>query len=232
MKTHMQDVGRLRLASLLTLLLAVCGQLTITRADSNTLNPGGSIIPVASGPGVSSGAMLLYSTNIFYNSGTISGYLISDVYTNDANNPYHGLTFTYEVTLSTNSIHSADYFAVSSYANILPIDVTYDGTSSGQAPLLAQRSQTSTDGGEDLNFNFGSGLVQGSQSTVIDVDTGANVWFAGIASVTDDLTASNLPTLGPGILPVPEPSEISLLGPMAAVGLFALSYARGRRNRK
>ena len=230
MKSQMQNVRRLYLASLLTLLLAVLGQLSIMRADPNTLNPGGSIIPVASGPGVSSGAVLLFSTNVAWTtaSPSINGTLISDVYSNDANNPYSGLTFTYQLLLSSNSLHTADYFAISSYAGILPIDVTSDGTSSGQAPLLATRSQASTDGGEDVNFNFGAGISPNGQSTVIDIDTASGLWFLGIASVTDDLTAPNIVTLAPAIAPVPEPSEIAF---MAAGGLFALGYVRRWRNR-
>jgi hypothetical protein len=213
MKTQMQDVRLLRLASFLTLLLAVCGHLSVAQADSNALNPGGSILPVASGPGLGAGATLLFSTNVTWatSSTSISGTLISDVYANDSNNPYGGLTFTYQLTLSSNSLHTADYFAISSYAGIIPIDVTSDGTSSGQAPLLATRSQAATDGGEDVNFNFGAGISPGGQSTVIDIDTATSLWFPGIASVTDDLTAPDIATLGPAIVPVPEPSEIGLM---------------------
>lgn len=220
--------------SLMALTLAICGQTTSLRADPNTLAPGGTLYPISAGPGLGAGATLLYTTNSAWSNWSINGTLISSVYQNDPNNPYGGLTFTYQVILNGSSVNGLGQLTVSSYENVFPIDVTYDSTSSSgeTVPFFATRSSSSVDGGSDLNFTFVPEMTPGSESVVLDVDTGSQTWFPGIASVIDHLSVPNLATLGPAFIPpipVPEPSTMTLA---AVGGLGALAYLRRKIGRK
>lgn len=215
------------MAALAALALAVCGQLSVVRADPNTLAPGGVVFPLGGGPGVSSGATLLFSTNVAWAGPRSSGFLVSDVYSNNLNNPYGGLTFTYQLFLNASSTSGEGTLALSSYANINPIDVTYDTNTVGDVFNYANRSQASTDGGSDVNFVYFVEMLPGTNSPAVDVDTGTSTWFVTTASVIDSIAVPNIATLGP--VPVPEPTTLAL---MAGGGLGALGYRRHRARRK
>jgi len=232
MYQEVKNTWAARVGGLLALALVACGQTTSLRADPNTLLPGGVLYPINAGPGLGAGATLLYSTNASWANWSINGTLISSVYANDANNPYGGLTFTYQVILNGSSVNGLGQLTVSSYENFNPIDVTYDITSGGTVPYFASRSSASVDGGSDLNFTFAPEMSPGSQSVILDVDTSANTFFPGIASVIDHLSVPDLATLGPTYvppIPTPEPSSLALT---AIGGLGVLGYLRRRISRK
>src|SRR5579863_2643868 len=94
------------------IVLAMCAQVSIGRAGTNTLTPGGVLYPVNPGPGVSAGATLLASNSVAWASSptSINGTLVSEVWSGDANNAYHGLTFTYQVFLNASSINGLGQF--------------------------------------------------------------------------------------------------------------------------
>ena len=83
--------------------------------------------------------------------------------------------------------------------------------------------------GGDLVAASGS-LPPGTNSAVIDVYTGAPLFYSTFASVIDNFAVPGIPTFGPSpeIVPTPEPSSIGL---MATGGLFAFGYLRRLRNR-
>lgn len=220
----------------LALTLALCGAVSVTRADPNTLQPGGGLYPIAAGPGVSSGATLLAYTNVYFSSASLNGYLISSVYSGNTYDPYGGLTFTYQVIVNGASPDGVSAFTIASYAGFTNIDVTYDSTQGGIVPTTVSRSTTTQDNGSLLNFHylgapFGNGsLPPGTNSAVMDVYTGAPLFYSTFASVIDNFAVPGVPTFGPSpdIIPTPEPSSMGL---MATGGLLTFGYLRRWRNR-
>ena len=209
--------------------LAVSGQLSVAQADPNTLLPGTVLSPLGGGPGVSAGATLLFSTNVAWAGPRSSGTLISDVYANSANNPYGGLTFTYQLFLDASSTSGEGTLALSSFAGFTNIDVTYNTSTTGDIFNYVNRSQASTDGGSDVNFVYFVEMLPGSNSPVVDIDTGATRWFVTTASVIDSIAVPNIPTLGPVLIAVPEPSTMAFF---VASSLGMLGYMRRVKNRK
>ncbi len=204
-------------------LVALFGVATVSQADPNTLPPGAYILPVAGGPGPGAGATLLYSTNYAWApSSYYVGSLDASVWMNDANNPYNGLTFTYQLILQASSSDEASSLAIGGYTGFNNIDVTYESSSSGTAPNEAQRSSD----GSTLHFNFFSDVQPGTDTAILVVDTGAPAWSITSASVED----SGSPT--PSIItlsPVPEPTSLAWL--TAGVGGLAALAARKQRKR-
>lgn len=232
MRKEVKTKWAAKVGGLLALALVAGGQTMSLRADPNTLLPGAVLAPINAGPGLGAGATLLFSTNSSWSNWSINGTLISSVYANDLNNPYGGLTFTYQLILNGSSVNGLGQLTVSSYENFNPIDVTYDITSGGTVPFFATRSSASVDGGSDLNFTFVPEMTPGSESVVLDVDTSANTYFAGLASVIDHLSVPGLATLGPAFvppIPVPEPSTVALA---AIGGVGALVSLRRKIGRK
>ena len=150
-------------------------QANAVQAGPNTLTPGGpAISPVAGGPGPGAGATLLYSTNFAWSpSAVYVGSLTADVWTSDANNPYSGLTFTYELTLGTSSTDGIGQLSIGGYAGFNNIDVTYESSSIGFIPDSAVRSGVFNNG-NDLNFSFANSgeIPPGTNTVVLVVDTG------------------------------------------------------------
>jgi len=211
--------------SLAAMTLAVCGQLSVSRAGPNTLLPGGIVFPLQAGPGVSGGATLLFSTNVSWVGPRSSGELISSVYSGNANNPYPGLTFTYQLFLDASSTSGEGTLALSSFAGYTNIDVTYTASSSGDIWNYANRSQQATDGGSDVNFVYFTEMIPGTNSVVANIDTSALTYTLTTASVIDSIAVPGITTVGPValIIPTPEPSTMGL---MVAGGLMALTYLR------
>jgi len=211
--------------------LAICTWATTSQADPNTLAPGGDLFPVSSGPGISAGATLVASNSVAWASSpnSINGTLVSEVWSGDANNTYHGLTFTYQVFLNASSINGLGQFTISSFAGFPNIDVTYDSTTPGYVPSVVSRSYLSLDGGEDVNFNFFGEMSPGLHTVVMDIDTGASNWYVTDASLIDHVAVPNVATFGPtSLIPSPEPSTIGL---MSTAGVCMLAYLR-RWNRR
>lgn len=219
------------LAVLAAVTLAASGQMSVARADPNTLLPGTVVSPLGGGPGVSAGSTLLFSTNVPWAGPRSSGFLISDVYSNSANNPYGGLTFTYQLFLDASSTSGEGTLALSSFAGFTNIDVTYNVNTPGDIFNYANRSQASTDGGSDVNFVYYVEMLPGANSPVVDIDTGATTWFVTTASVIDSIAVPNITTVGPVLTPIPTP-EPSTMALMAAGSLGMLGWMRRAKNRK
>lgn len=238
MKLQTRVRSLLRPASLSALVLAMVGQVTVLRADPNTIQPGGGLYPIAAGPAVSAGASLVAYTNAPFVSSSLNGNLISSVYSGDANNPYGGLTFTYQVILNASSPDGVSAFTIGNFSGFTNIDVTYNGIAGGDVPTTVNRSTAAQDNGALLQFHylgtpFGPGdMPPGQSSAIIDVYTSAMVPYSALASVIDNLAVPGIATFGPAaaIVPVPEPASMGL---MAAGGLGMLVWMRGwnKRNR-
>jgi hypothetical protein len=219
---------------LLVVALASCGLVSVSQASSNTLTPGGSLFPVNAGPGISAGATLVASNSVAWASSptSINGTLVSTVWSGDANNPYGGLTFTYQVFLNASSINGLGQFTVSSFAGFPAIDVTYDPSTLGilsVVPNEADRSLSGLDAGEDLNFRFFGEMSPGFNSVTLDVDTGAANYYTTLASLIDHVAVPDVETFGPTPLtPSPEPSTIGL---MSTAGVCMLAYLRRWKSR-
>src|ERR1700744_499144 len=183
---------------------AVCMQANVCQAGPNTLTPGTSLIPVPAGAGVSAGATLLASTNVSWGpSLSFSGTLISKVYQNDANNPYGGLTFPYQLLLSPNSNDGVGEIAIGGYTGFGNIDVSYV-TGTGDIPNAVGRSSLSINQGADVNFFYLSEIPPGDTTAIFDIQTGSTTWSPQLASISDHSAVPDVTILSP-MVAVPEP---------------------------
>ena len=192
-------------------------------ASIYTLSPGGTQNPADSsgfpvgGSIVGSPLTSSFETNTA--SGTLEGSVTSTVYSGDTSNPYHGLTFTYLLTISANSTDSSSELTADSFAGFLT-DVSYNPSNGGIAPSFFQRSSGA---GEILHFSWSFNNVGPGQSgDLIVVQTGATSFGTGTGGVTDGggVTVSIL-------TPVPEPT----IGSLVSMGLGALFIFRCRKSK-
>ena len=119
----------------------------VAGAGVNTLAPGGVLAPGPS-PFPVGGTVLDNITDPFSN-GILSGSLNSIVIAGDASNPYGGLTFVYQLSVSAGAVDSASQLSVSSF-QFFQTDVTFNPSSGTVAPTLVSRSSL----GDVVRFSF------------------------------------------------------------------------------
>jgi hypothetical protein len=188
-------VSKYALGNGLFLALAFAGVLQFgqiaSRANPVTLAPNGS----ASASSESfSAANLLATTSVNFSSGTLSGILVSSVYSGDSGSEYGlaALTFVYEIELSSGSPDAASAIAIGNFSSF-NTDVGYDASNGGTAPTTFSRDPN----GSQIAFNFGSYILKGDDSAYLIVQTDATTYSAGIASVTDEYGTGPIDTYAP-----------------------------------
>jgi hypothetical protein len=190
----------------------------VAGAGVNTLAPGGVLAPSASGFPVG-GTVLDNITDPFSN-GILSGTLNSIVVAGDASNPYGGLTFVYQLSVSGNAVDSASQLSVSSF-QFFQTDVTFNPSSGSVAPTLVSRSSL----GDVVRFSFFSPSIDpGLTSDLLIIQTGAQNFQPGVAAVIDGQSI-NVGSLVPIV--VPEPGTTALL--ISGFGAMAWVFRRNRQ---
>jgi len=195
-----------------------------TGLRASPLAPCGTLFPAPSEFGPSPGATLLASTNVSFNSVSFTnGLLFSQVFANDTSNPLGGLTFTYQVSIGTNSPQGVSDLSVGdpflNFQGFLT-DGSYTNIAPGQvAPDFIKR----TGDGEVIHFNFSffsPELNPGQTSSLLVIQTDATAFGVTHATVADGVGSVNISTWAP----VPEPG-IAALGLIGALG-FLVSRRR------
>jgi hypothetical protein len=171
------------------------------------------------------GATLVFSTGFVpFAAATFNGSLRSDVYTNDASNPFgpNALTFVYEITNNAGSPDAIDRFTVSSFAGF-QTDASFTPVPGPTAPTAVSRSATGAVIGYDFRLP-GFPLAPNSIATPLVVQTNATLWAPTLASLIDG-SAVTVSSLAPTL--VPEPATACLF----ACGLAVLTSVRHRKPR-
>jgi hypothetical protein len=207
-----------RIGTFLSVALVACGALTFvcTPAFATLLLPGTSVVP---GPtpapaGATSVAGPLVTPFIADDPGAFTGTLTSEVFTNDAANPFGPgfLSFTFRV--QNNGPDELHRFVAVNYQGY-NTDVSFSVSAPlGVQPALADRSGN----GRVVGFNFplpGGGIGTGAQSDLLVIHTNATQWMNVFNSVINGSTANPL-SFGP--VPIPEPGMIGALT-VAGLGL-------------
>jgi PEP-CTERM motif len=200
----------------LTILLVLA---SATLAQAAPMNPGDTLFPAPGEPDPVGAALVVSSGALGFASANYTGTLTSNVYTNDASNPYGlgALTFTYLVADDATSINSLERLTVNGYTGFLT-DASYQTPAAGVAPTLIDRGTADVVG---FSFaGFGPGVIlPGQHSALLVVQTNATSYTTTIASVQDG-TIAQVATYSPA----PEPASLAL----TAIGLLAVA----RRRRK
>jgi hypothetical protein len=166
-----------------------------------------------------------------YAGADIQGQIISTVYSGDVNNPWGGLTFTYQVFADSSSTEGVRRFTAGNFGGF-QTDVSYDDVGGGYDVLpaalpvssVAPQSVDRSGSGNVIGFDFPllySPIQPGMNSALLVIQTDAMAWQPGLASVID-ASAETVLSLAPI---VPEPTTAGLMG----LGAIALMAARRRR---
>jgi hypothetical protein len=168
------------------------------------------------------GAALVFSTGLVpFASATFSGSLRSDVFTNDASNPFgpNALTFVYQLINNVGSPDAIDRLTVSSFTGF-QTDVSFTPVPGPTAPRTVTRSVN----GAVVGFEFNQpGFPLTGVATPLVIQTDALNFAPTLASLIDG-SATSVASLAPSVI-IPEPATIALL-----VGALAL-LASPRRQR-
>jgi hypothetical protein len=181
----------------------------VSQVNAVLLSPGG-VLAATYEPDPSGGTALT-TTSVPFSSGVLQGTLISSVISGDANNPFGGLTFTYQIVVSSLSTDSASQISVSSYASFLT-DTSYNNTGSYAGTDVPDFMSRSSGTGNVVRFTFlNNPIGAGSSSALLVVQTSAQSWNYTTAGVTDGQTV-NVNSVAPAAVPEPASCALILLG--------------------
>lgn len=171
------------------------------------------------------GGVLVASASTPFTTADLDGTLFSSVYSGDTSNPLGGLTFTYQVFLSPNSLHKATKFSVGSYANS-QTDASYQ-TGGGVAPNYAERGNDGGGFGDIIGFGFGPGdalaIPAGANSALLVVQTDFLGYQSTLGSIANGDAAASLSTFAPAVIPEPSTAALSVMGGVAFLfGILAM----------
>jgi hypothetical protein len=178
--------------------------------------PGGIHFPAVAEPDPV-GATLVFSTGpVAFSAATFAGTMTSNVFNNDATNPFgpNALTFTYSITNGGASPHDIERMSVASFGTFLT-DASFQA-SAGVPPTIISRS----DDGQVMGFNFISPAVDAGQTTsLLVVQTNATVFSPTTANLINGSVTTAL-----SVAPLPEPAAATLS--------LALGFAAAARRRR
>jgi hypothetical protein len=214
----------------LTVLVTVCSVL-VAEGVSAPLAPGSSVFPPPDTSFNPPNGTLLATTTTPFLSASLSGSLISRVYSGDTTSPFSGgLTFTYQISLNLSSPDSISQLSISRFGSFLTDVSVIGGEPTNDPPSFISRSIEAGGTGDVLQFHFGppggSGypfLMPGSVSALLIVQTSAANFQPTTASIIDGVAVPNIVSLAP--LSVPEPTT-AVLG---LVGLVAFALVRRKK---
>jgi hypothetical protein len=170
------------------------------------------------------GGTLLFSTGLLpFASATFSGSLGSQVYNNDASNPFgpNALTFVYQLIENAGSPDPIDRLTVSSFTGF-QTDVSFTPVPGPTAPSTVSRSLN----GSVVGFEFNQpGFPLTGVATPVVIQTNATNWAPTLASLIDG-SATSVASLAPSAI-IPEPATMALL----AGALALLASPRRQRSR-
>jgi hypothetical protein len=203
-----------KMHKLLSLGLLASFGLFAAQAPAALLGTGATLFPAPGESDPADGGNIVATMTTPFSTAQFQGTLVANVYANDANNPYGGLTFTYELTNAPNSANPIARLTVGNYSSFT-IDGSYQTPATGLQPSLIDRTTADVVGFSFLGIGAGQ-LFPGQTSALLVLQTDAGVWEQVSGSIIDS-GAITVNTLGPAI---PEPASLGLLG-VAAAGLMA-----------
>ena len=189
-----------------------------TLAQAAPLNPGGQLFPAPGEPDPVGATLVISSGALGFATANYTGTLTSNVYNNDASNPFGpgALTFTYLLANNANSTDALHRLTVLGYTGFLT-DASWQTPAAGVAPTLIDRQAT----GDVVGFSFegfGPGVLNpGQNSALLVVQTNATAYTTTLANVQDGLN-TQVATYSPA----PEPASFALL----TLGLLAVARRR------
>lgn len=190
-------------------LTLLCFQSSI--GSATTLKPGTVTHSISKSNSVK--GTMLFSTNMNFSSLSFSGILTSSVLKDDSDNPYGGLTFTYQLTCGSIGYTSISSISINGFGSFLT-SVSYE-SSSGETdnPMQASRTEESLGVGTIVNFDFSRDLKRDQNSACLIIQTSAKSWTWNSGSVCFGSCSAH------AVCPVPEPTSNELL----AFGLGAIA---------
>jgi hypothetical protein len=198
----------------------------VSAGHADPLVPGQTLSPPPLELGPSPDATVLFSTNSAFQATDFAGTLFSTVWTNDASNPYGGLTFTYEIQMNSDTADPISRMSISSYENFLT-DVSYTNAPANPNDTPSSISRPS-DNVIHISFETGGGLAAGEDSALIVIQTDSFNWQDTTAGFIDGATADAFSLAPASVVSVPEP-DVTLIG---LAGLAGLMFGRCRKNGK
>jgi len=186
--------------------------LFVSPAQAIPLNTGDALFAPGEPDPADGGTVIASLTTPFSVPGFFEGELVAKVFTDDANNPLGGLTFTYEVKNFAASPNPIARLTVTNYDSF-NIDGSYQLPLTGLQPTLMDRTTADVVGFSFLGVGAGQ-LFPGQTSALLVLQTNAGQYTTTSASIIDS-GAITVPTLGPAI---PEPASLGALA--LAAGLL------------
>jgi hypothetical protein len=199
------------------MLAILCLHANISQAT--LLAPGGLALPVAGEPDPIGGTVLNSITSSF-STASFTGDLVSSVIAGDASNPFGGLTFTYQYTISSGP-DSSGGISLGGFSGFAT-DVSYQIPATDVIPVLATRSVT----GDNIDFTFAPQVTPGQTTALLVVQTDSQVFDFGTSTVLDHTGSANISILTPTAVPEPMSIGITMLGLATLAGFNHLRAKR------